>query len=133
MIQRIHQEIVYDATPARIYGVLTDAVEFSKMTGGAPSEIDAKAGGAFSCFGGMILGSNIECVPAVRLVQAWRAKDWEPGVYSIVRFDLKPEDRGTRVVLEHTGFPEHQGQNLDDGWHENYWAPLRKMLSAENS
>ena len=133
MKHRIHQELVYDATPARIYGVLTDAGEFSRMTGGAPCEIDAKAGGAFSCFGGMILGSNIECVPGERLVQAWRSKSWEPGVYSIVRFDLKPEDKGTRVVLDHTGFPEDQGEDLDKGWHENYWVPLRNMLSAENS
>ncbi len=133
MIHRIHQEIVYDATPARIYGVLTDAGEFSKMSGGAPAEIDAKAGGAISCFGGMVLGSNVECVPGERLVQAWRAVDWEPGVYSIARFDFRPEGKGTRVVLDHTGFPEDQGEHLDGGWHKNYWEPLRTILSAENS
>ena len=133
MNTRIHQEVVYEATPARIYRVLTDAGEFSKLTGGAPTEIDAKVGGAFSLFGGMILGSNIECVPGERLVQAWRSGNWEPGVYSIVRFDLKAEDDGTRVVLEHTGFPEDERENLDTGWHSNYWEPMREMLSAEKS
>ena len=75
MADRIHQELVYDAGAALIYRVLTDADRFSAMSGGAPAEIDATAGGAFSCFGGMIHGRNIECAPGERLVQAWRAKD----------------------------------------------------------
>ena len=63
MTHRIHQEVVYDADPARIYGVLTDANQFGAMCSGAPTEIDATEGGAFSCFGGMIVGRNIECAP----------------------------------------------------------------------
>ncbi len=132
MNHRIHQEIVFDATPARIYGVLTNAGEFSEMTGGAPTEFDAKAGGAFSIFDGTIFGINIECVLDERLVQAWRVDDWEPGVFSIVRFDLEAEKTGTRVALEHTGFPEDQRDDLDEGWRLYYWEPLRTMLSAEN-
>jgi len=128
MSQSIHQEVVVAASPERLYSALTNASEFSKMSGGAPAEIDAQPGGAFSCFGGFILGRNIECAAGERLVQAWRVKSWEPGVYSIVRFDLRPEGKGTRVVLSHTGFPEGQGEHLDKGWHSNYWEPLRKLL-----
>lgn len=128
MSDRIHQEILVEAPASRVYEVLTDAVQFSKMTGGAPTEIDAVSGGAFSCFGGMITGRNIECVPGERLVQAWRAKPWEAGVYSIVRFELKSEGKGTRLVLDHGAFPEGQGEHLDKGWHANYWEPLRKSL-----
>ena len=128
MAERIRQELVFEAKPARIYEVLTSSSEFSKMSGGAPTEIDAKAGGAFSCFGGMILGRNVECSPGERLVQAWRVKTWEPGLYSIVRFELRPEGGTTRVVLEHTGFPDGQGEHLDKGWHANYWEPLKKHL-----
>lgn len=129
MTERIHQEIVFDAAPARVYEALTDAVQFSKLSGGAPAEIEATAGGAFSCFGGMILGRNVECAPGERLVQAWRVKTWEPGVYSIVRFELRPEGGTTRVVLEHTGYPEGQGEHLAKGWHANYWEPLRRALA----
>ncbi len=125
----IHQEVVLDATPARVYSALTDSTQLSKMSGGAPTEIDAEDGGAFSCFGGMILGRNIECVPDERIVQAWRVKSWEPGLYSIVRFELRPEGKGTRAVLDHTGYPEGQGEHLDKGWHANYWEPLKKLFA----
>jgi uncharacterized protein YndB with AHSA1/START domain len=129
MKHRIHQEVVVaSAPPARVYEVLTTASDFSRMSGGAPTEIDARPGGSFSCFGGMILGRNVECVPGERLVQAWRAKTWEEGVYSIARFELRAEGGGTRVVLDHTGFPEGQGEHLDAGWHSNYWQPLLAVL-----
>ena len=129
-MERIHQEVVVPAAPAKVYAALTEAAQFTRMSGGAPAEIEPKAGGTFSCFGGMILGRNIECAPGERLVQAWRVKLWEPGQYSIVRFELKPEGAGTRVVLDHSGYPEGQGDHLAAGWHTNYWQPLEKLLTA---
>jgi activator of HSP90 ATPase len=77
----------------------------------------------------MILGRNVECAPNERLVQAWRVKTWDPGVYSIVRFELRPEGKSTRLLLDHTGFPTGQGEHLAQGWHANYWEPLRKALT----
>ncbi len=68
MTQNIHQEVRLPGAPARVYGALTDAVQFSKMSGGAPAEIDPKPGGAFAMFGGMIEGRNVECAPGQRLV-----------------------------------------------------------------
>ena len=128
MTGHIHQEISFAATPARIYAILTDAGQFSAMSGGAPTEIDASEGGAFSCFGGMIHGRNIECVPDERLVQAWRVKVWEPGSYSIARFQLQPEGSGTKVIFDHAGFPDGQAEHLGLGWHQNYWEPLKAQL-----
>ena len=96
---------------------------------GAPAEIEAKDGGRFSCFGGMIIGRNVELVPGQRVVQAWRAGNWEPGVYSMARFELKPEGQGTRLVFDHTGYPAGNGEHLAAGWEANYWGPLRKSLA----
>jgi uncharacterized protein YndB with AHSA1/START domain len=126
----IHQEEVFAASPARIFAVLTQSAEFSRMSGGAPAEIDAAPGGAFACFGGMIHGRTIESVPGERLVQAWRAKPWPAGVYSIVKFELRSEGEGTRVVLDHAGFPDGQAEHLGPGWNANYWEPLRKLLAG---
>jgi len=128
MPNHIHQEVSIDGAPARVYRALTDAAQFGKMTG-APTEIDPAAGGAFSLFGGMIFGRNVELDPDRRVVQAWRVKTWEPGVYSIARFELRPEGKGTRIVFDHSGFPEAEGEHLDKGWHANYWEPLRKLLA----
>ncbi|MFS8063184.1 MAG: SRPBCC domain-containing protein [Luteimonas sp.] len=128
MVDSIHQEVRFAASPERLYRILTDATSFSGMSGGAPAEIDATAGGAFSCFGGMILGRNIELVPNERIVQAWRVKTWEPGVYSIARFDLRASDDGTLMVFDHTGFPTSQGEHLASGWQANYWDPMRRAV-----
>ena len=127
MTHHIRQEVELASAPERIYGILTDATQFSAMCGRAPTEIDARDGGAFSCFGGMILGRNIECVSGKRLVQAWRAKNWEEGHYSIVRFELAPHGKGTKLVLDHSSFLEGQGEHLAQGWQKNYWEPMKKL------
>jgi uncharacterized protein YndB with AHSA1/START domain len=129
MAKPIHQEVVIKAPPQRVYDALTDAKRFSAFTGGAPAEISREAGGAFTCFGGMIQGRQIELVPGQRIVQAWRAGNWSPGVYSIVRFDLQDTGGQTRLVFEHTGFPEDQGEHLASGWNQMYWEPLKKYLA----
>ena len=124
----LHQEIDLKASAERIYDALLDSTQFSAFTG-LPAEIDPKEGGAFSMFGGLIVGRNIELIPSQRIVQAWRPTSWEPGVYSIVRFQFKEDAPETRVVLDHTGFPEGKFVGLDSGWHERYWGPLRKFFA----
>ena len=129
MAQPIHQEVVFDSKPDRIYKALTDAGQFSEFTGGAAAEIDAVAGGAFTCFGGMISGWNLELIPDRRVVQAWRVGNWGDGVYSIVRFELQGQGARTRLIFDHTGFPEGAREHLEDGWHKMYWEPLKQYLS----
>jgi activator of HSP90 ATPase len=85
----LHYEVDFKVSPQRIYDVLLSAKEFAAFTG-LPAEIDGKAGGAFSLFGGQIAGRNVELVPSQRIVQAWRPAHWDPGIYSIVKFELKP-------------------------------------------
>jgi activator of HSP90 ATPase len=129
MTDRIHQEVVFAASPQRVYRALTDSVQFSALTG-APAVISSDEGGAFSCFGGMITGRHVELLPNERVVQAWRAGTWEAGVYSITRFTLESEGAGTLLAFEHTGFPEGQSEHLQAGWHANYWKPMKKYLEG---
>jgi activator of HSP90 ATPase len=126
----IHQERDFDATPARVYRALTDATEFSAVTGGAAADIGDEPGAAFSAFGGMITGRQVELVPDRRIVQAWRASGWAEGVYSIARFELESEGARTRVVFDHTGYPDGERDHLADGWDANYWGPLARHLGA---
>ncbi len=127
MSEPIHQEVVFKASPKRIYDALMDAKQHSEFTGG-PAEISREVGGSFSCFGGGIVGRNIELVPNQRIVQAWRVSEWDDGVYSIVKFELKGQDSETQLVLDHSGFPEDQREHLAEGWQIRYWEPLRKYL-----
>jgi activator of HSP90 ATPase len=133
--ESIHQEVVIAATPARVYDALTDAVQFTTVTTfssvpkASPAIIGRSAGAAFSVFGGHIVGRQLELVPAQRIVQAWRVVDWEPGHYSIAKFEFRNENRQTRILFDHTGFPGGQGNHLAEGWTANYWEPLKKYFT----
>ncbi len=139
--QAIHQEEVFKARRRRVYEALTDAKQFDKVVklsaamksmslADKPTEISREAGGAFSLFGGYVTGRHIELVPDERIVQAWRAGSWGPGLYSIARFELKEEGSGTKIVFDHRGFPDGTAQHLVEGWYGNYWEPLAKYLAG---
>jgi activator of HSP90 ATPase len=121
----IHQEVNFEASPQRLYEALLDSKQFTALSG-APAEISREAGGAFSAFGGQIVGRNLELVQNKRIVQAWRPLSWPAGVYSIVRFEFKPQGTGTRLVFDHVGFPAGQHDHLAKGWENHYWALLKK-------
>jgi activator of HSP90 ATPase len=94
-----------------------------------PTQIRPEAGAAFMLFGGFITGRQIELVPNVRIVQAWRVAGWGPGVFSIAKFELVKQGDATKLVFDHTGFPKGAGRGLAAGWHKNYWGPLTKFLA----
>ena len=123
----IHQEVDFTASPKRLYEALLDSKQFSAFSARS-AEINREVGGAFSLFGGHIVGRNVELVPNQRIVQAWRVVDWAEGVYSIVKFELKAQGSGTHLVFDHTGFPENLRDHLAEGWESNYWALLKKNL-----
>jgi activator of HSP90 ATPase len=140
--ESIHQETVFKASRKRIYEALTDTKQFDNvielsgvMKSGMlpagtnkPTKISSEVGGAFVLFGGYITGRHIELVPSVRIVQAWRAGGWAPGVYSIAKFELVEQGLGTKIVFDHTGFPKGDGEHLASGWKEHYWEPLEKFF-----
>jgi uncharacterized protein YndB with AHSA1/START domain len=138
--ESIHQEPVFKASRKRVYDALTDAKQFDKiiqLSGAMQSmhladksaEISREVGGAFALFGGHITGRHVELVPDQRIVQAWRAGNWAPGVYSIARFELVEQGSGTRIVFDHTGFPKGDAESLASGWKTHSWEPLEKFLA----
>jgi uncharacterized protein YndB with AHSA1/START domain len=138
--EAIHQEPVFKASRKRVYEALTDAKQFEKVVqlsgamksgmppGAKPAEIGREAGGAFALFGGYVTGRHLELVPNERIVQAWRAGGWDPGDYSIAKFQLVEQGAGTKIVFDHTGFPKGKAEHLAAGWKMNYWEPLEKIL-----
>jgi activator of HSP90 ATPase len=138
--ESIHQEPSFKASRQRVYQALTNTKQFDKVTElsgvmksipkmNTPTKISQQVGGAFTLFGGYIVGRHIELVPNELIVQAWRAGGWGRGVYSIVRFELTEQGVGTKIVFDHTGFPRGEGANLASGWQAHYWDPLEKFLS----
>ena len=128
MSHTIHQEITIRANRQRVFKALTHAPVFAEFSG-APAEIDHRAGGAFSCFGGMITGITLETQAPEFLVQAWRVANWDPGIYSVAKFVLEEiSDDETKLIFDHTGFPVDHIDHLEPGWHTKYWEPLKKYL-----
>src|SRR5215510_8611096 len=132
--ESIHQEVVVKATSKRIYAALTDSAQFTKVTSfspvmnAAPAIIGRAVGESFTLFGGHIVGRHVELVTFRRIVQAWRVVDWDSGVYSIAKFDLTDHGPQTTIVFDHTGFPNGKADHLAEGWHLNYWNPLKKYF-----
>jgi len=139
--EAIHQEVIFKASRKRVYEALTDANQFEKVVQlssavksgmvppGKPAEISREEGSAFKLFGGYITGRQVELVPNERIVQAWRTGGWDPGIYSIAKFELVEQDSGTKIIFDHTGFPQGEAAVLASGWKAHYWEPLEKMLA----
>ena len=136
----IHQEAVFTASRKRVYEALTDPKQFDKVIQFSgvmqamhlpdkPAEISTQVGGPFALFGGYITGRHVELVPNERIVQAWRAGGWDPGVYSIAKFEVVEQESGTKIVFDHTGFPKGEAEVLASGWKAHYWEPLEKLLA----
>jgi activator of HSP90 ATPase len=139
--EAIHQEVIFNATSQRVYDALTDASQFQKVESlsdamksldisSHPARISTEPGGAFSLFGDYIVGRQIELVKDQRIVQAWRVASWDPGIYSVARFQLTEQGPSTKLVFDHAGFPPGTAEHLASGWHAHYWQPLEKFLSG---
>jgi activator of HSP90 ATPase len=139
--EAIHQELLFNASPPRVYGALTSGKSFDAITrlsdgaallkaaGAKPTMINSEVGGTFTLFGGYITGRNLEMLPDERLVQAWRAGSWKPGAFSIATFALVKDGAKTKLLFDHRGFPDGEGASLAQGWHAHYWGPLTTFLS----
>lgn len=139
--ESIHHATRFKASRKRVYEALTDTNQFDQITklspemragmslGDKATEISPEVGGAFTLFGGHIVGRQVELVPGERIVQAWRVVDWAPGDYSIARFELVEHGASTEVVFDHTGFPKGQAEHLAAGWKAHYWETLEKFLT----
>lgn len=122
----IQQTRTLSATPHAVFHALATTQGHTALTG-VPADLEPVAGTAWSAYGGGIHGWTLDAEPGVRLVQAWRAGNWAPGVFSLVRWDLAPEGDGTRATLTHTACPEGTQAHLEAGWDANYWSKLAAL------
>jgi activator of HSP90 ATPase len=140
----IHQEPSFKASRKSVFDALIDTRQFDKVIqlggglntmslGNKPTAISREPGGPFTIFGGHIVGRQIDLVPNERIVQCWRVVDWAPGIYSIAKFELVDQGSVTKIVFDHTGFPQGQGEHLAAGWRSHYWEPLERFFSGHSN
>lgn len=97
---------------------------------GAPARISPRIGGSITAWGGYIHGTNLELVPAQRIVQSWRPSEetWPTSHFSKVTFVLSRSSKGTTLTFSQTRVPREHVAHLSQGWKESYWRPLRRYL-----
>lgn len=123
----IKQSVTFKASPHDVYEALMDSKKHSQFTGGT-AIISREVGGKFTAFDGYSEGVNIELVLDRKIVQTWRASDWEEGHYSKVTFSLEEIEGGTKLNFIQTGVPQEQYEAISQGWQEFYWTPMKEIL-----
>jgi activator of HSP90 ATPase len=123
----IRQSVTFRASPYEVYEMLMDSRRHSKFTD-AKASISRKIGGKFTAYRGYINGVHLDLVPDKKIVQSWRGSDWPEGHYSKATFSLKKVKNGTRLSFTQTGVPDQHYADINQGWRDFYWKPMKEML-----
>jgi activator of HSP90 ATPase len=122
------RQIVHFKVPSReVYETLIHSKKHAKFTG-SEARISRKVGGTFTVFDGYATGKNVELVEGKKIVQTWRAEDWESGHYSIVTFRIDPAPGGSKLTFTQKEVPASQYEAIQQGWRDFYWTPMKEML-----
>jgi activator of HSP90 ATPase len=130
MTRAIQQSVVLKASPEELFDTFLDSKKHSAATG-MPAKVSRRTGGAFSAFGGKILGRTLMTVPRKMIVQSWRASHWKDEDLDsvlVLRFSQAPG--GGRIDLVHAGVPEHDHKGVTEGWPTFYWKPWKAYLAS---
>lgn len=82
---------------------------------------------------GIIRNENkhkIELVPDKKIIQSWRADDWPDKHISTINITLKKIKEGTELTFVQTDVPEEHINEIEKGWHDFYWKPMKKILES---
>ena len=112
----------------QIYDALMSSKQHADFTG-AGANISGKVGGKFTAWDDYIEGENKELEPGKKIVQKWRASDWPDGEWSEVTYELKDINDGCELIFTQTGVPAEFAKDIESGWSEWYWEPLRKYFA----
>jgi uncharacterized protein YndB with AHSA1/START domain len=128
----IKLSIVIPAEPDEVFAALTEPRHIAAWSG-QKGKIAAKVGGKFEFFDGWVKGKVLEYKPGKRLSHTWLPGDWPAGTEaSVVRYTLTPSGKGTKIVLEHSHFPnETEKKNHKLGWKEFVLDPLTTHFTAK--
>ena len=101
----------YDATPAEVWAALTEPESIGRWLA-SPLDIELAPGGAFALTNGV--DASVRALEPERVLELdWRHGDEQR---SVVRFELRVEDGGTVLVLEHERIEAPLGMAYISRW-----------------
>lgn len=124
MTKTIEYTVRFNTNPANVYDALMDSEKHTAFCG-APATIENKEGGSFSCYGGALQGTTTKLEENKKIVQQWRAGDWEEGVYSELTYELEQKGDQTELNFVQTGVPDKSYNSINEGWENMYWAKMK--------
>jgi activator of HSP90 ATPase len=127
-VTTIRQKVIIPATPEEVYEAFIDAKKHSAFTGSKATCVP-KIGGKFTAWDGYISGKNLELEKGKKIVQEWKTTEW-PRDYPPSKLELtfKKVTEGTELTMVHSEVPAEQANDIEQGWIDFYWKPLKEYF-----
>jgi len=126
----IRQTLVLPASAERLFEMYLDPSKHQAITG-TSVDIGDERGSKFNAFDGALTGTMLEVVKPRLIIQSWRSnvfKAEDPDSTLILSFT--PEGDEGRIDLIHLDVPDHDYDEVTQGWEKYYWAPWRAYLAG---
>ena len=129
----IDKEIVIKAPIEKVWAALTDPKSIGAWMDDDSVKVALKVGGRYKLFGGVTTGKLTVVDEPFVLEYTWRQGEWEKGEPdTLVRWDLRPEGKKTRLRLVHSGFDDRRGRDdHDEGWDVYFLDPMKEWLESQ--
>lgn len=129
MSKTIIQKVIFkNISPEILFGIYVDSKKHSAAIGGE-TKITAKEGAAYAAWNSYITGKNLKIVKNRMIAQTWRSTDFlkeDADSILIITFDKNGND--TLMQMTHANVPDHQYEQVKEGWNEYYWKPWKNYL-----
>lgn len=126
---RVVREVRYPHPPERVWRALTDPSELSAWL--MPNDFTAEEGARFRLDARPDHPEPFDCEvleidPPRRLRTRWVVR----GAPTTVTFELRADDGGTVLRVEHDGLPTAEQPKFDGGWGTKFAIDLRDVLDG---
>jgi activator of HSP90 ATPase len=132
-LKTITQTVTFKNTTAlQVYEMLINERHHRAFTG-EDASIVRSVGGKFKAYGDYISGMNVELESPRRIVQKWRASDWEDkNHYSTCTFDIQQGSNDVVLNFTQEGVPEKNYKAIKQGWNDHYWDKMKEYIEFLN-
>ena len=130
----VEKNVIIAAPIEKVWAALTDPQAIGAWMDDEAVKVNLKVGGRYKFFGGETTGEITALAPPHTLEYTWRQGEWlKEWPDSVVRWELKPSGKKTRVHLTHRRFPnQSERDGHDEGW-DTYWlGPMKAWLESKD-
>jgi uncharacterized protein YndB with AHSA1/START domain len=129
----IEKETVIKAPAEMVWAAISDPETIGAWMDDGSVKVSLKVGGKYAIFGGVTTGKITAVEKPAVLEYTWRQADWEKSVPdTLVRWELKPEGKKTRLLLTHSQFVDRQNRDEhEEGWDVYFLDPMKMWLESQ--